>query len=360
MSERKVLNKYYPPDFDPTKLPKLKRGRNRQFVIRIMAPFSMRCTTCGEYIYKGRKFNSRMETVENENYLGLRIYRFYIRCTKCISEITFKTDPENTDYTMEHGATRNFEAVRRLGEQLDHEKKEREEEEANNPMKALENRTRDSKREMESLEKLEELKDLNQRIAGIDPERLIQEHLREEKQILEQQEQDDEMLVRQLFGKGGSAEDGYLKRILDDDSDEESKQKKSKKSKHSSNKKMVTDILYDDIETPGPSENVAGPSAKPVKKIKLKAPLDDLSSMVRIKKSKTKDKQEAKPKEPESKEIKTKQVEVQDSSSKRISEEIAPPVYKLNMKKAVKDESKIKSKLMDMLGGYGSGDSESD
>lgn len=30
------------------------------------------------------------ETVENENYLGLRIYRFYIRCTKCISEITFK------------------------------------------------------------------------------------------------------------------------------------------------------------------------------------------------------------------------------------------------------------------------------
>merc|ERR1712048_978322 len=90
MSERKVLNKYYPPDFDPTKLPKLKRERNRQFVIRIMAPFSMRCKTCGEYIYKGRKFNARVETAEGENYLGLRIYRFYIRCTKCISEITFK------------------------------------------------------------------------------------------------------------------------------------------------------------------------------------------------------------------------------------------------------------------------------
>ena len=101
MSERKVLNKYYPPDFDPTKLPKLKQQRNRQFVIRIMAPFSIRCKTYGEYIYKGRKFNSKMERVENETYLGLRIYRFYIRCTKFIPEITFKTDPEHTDYVME-------------------------------------------------------------------------------------------------------------------------------------------------------------------------------------------------------------------------------------------------------------------
>ena len=117
MSERKVLNKYYPPDFDPTKLPKLNRERNKQFVIRIMAPFSMQCKTCGEYIYKGRKFNSRMETAEGEDYLGLRIYRFHIRCTKCIAVITFKTDPENTDYLMEHGATRLFEAWKKLEQQ---------------------------------------------------------------------------------------------------------------------------------------------------------------------------------------------------------------------------------------------------
>merc|ERR1711894_665454 len=71
----------------------------------------MRCTTCGEYIYKGRKFNSRKEDVDDMNHLGLRIYRFYIKCTACLSEISFRTDPANTDYVLEAGATRNFEAL---------------------------------------------------------------------------------------------------------------------------------------------------------------------------------------------------------------------------------------------------------
>lgn len=49
-----------------------------------------RCKTCGEYIYKGKKFNARKETVQNEAYLGLPIFRFYIKCTRCLAEITFK------------------------------------------------------------------------------------------------------------------------------------------------------------------------------------------------------------------------------------------------------------------------------
>lgn len=49
-----------------------------------------RCNTCADYIYKGRKFNAKCEVAEGENFLGLRIYRFYIRCPKCITEIMFK------------------------------------------------------------------------------------------------------------------------------------------------------------------------------------------------------------------------------------------------------------------------------
>lgn len=50
--------------------------------------------TCGEYIYKGKKFNGRKETVQGEEYYGIKIFRFYIKCTGCSAEITFKTDPK--------------------------------------------------------------------------------------------------------------------------------------------------------------------------------------------------------------------------------------------------------------------------
>lgn len=73
------LQKYYPPDFDPSKIPRMKLAKNRQYTVRLMAPFNMRCVTCGEYIYKGKKFNARKEDVENQDYLGIRIYRFYIK-----------------------------------------------------------------------------------------------------------------------------------------------------------------------------------------------------------------------------------------------------------------------------------------
>ncbi|KII65854.1 Coiled-coil domain-containing protein 94 [Thelohanellus kitauei] len=98
MSERKILNKYYPPDFDAARLPKHRITKNRQLVIRIMSPMSMRCNECGEYIYKGKKFNARQETVRDDNYLGVRLYRFYIKCPRCVAEISFKVlSNPNTD-----------------------------------------------------------------------------------------------------------------------------------------------------------------------------------------------------------------------------------------------------------------------
>ncbi|GAA6012803.1 hypothetical protein JCM8202_003453 [Rhodotorula sphaerocarpa] len=218
MAERKVLNKYFPPDFDPSKIPRRKIPKDKQQPVRLMAPFSMRCTTCGEYIYKGKKFNARKETVQGEEYYGIKIFRFYIKCTQCSAEITFKTDPKNSDYNCEHGAKRNFEPWRANDDKQEEDKLARLEEEENNPMAALENKAVDSKREMDILDALSSIKSRNARLerAGKDASERILEHVSSrtevgdttvEKRLTEfeaqrkREEEEDEEEVRRVFGR---------------------------------------------------------------------------------------------------------------------------------------------------------------
>lgn len=169
MSERKVLTKYYPPDFDPSKIGRTKGVKKvgpQLQTVRLMAPFSMKCISCGEYIYKGRKFNARKETTE-EKYYAISIFRFYIRCTRCSAEITFKTDPKNMDYECERGARRNFEPWReaKLAEETEEERLDRlEREEAEkDAMKELEAKTVDAKTEMQIADALDEIRTRNAR-----------------------------------------------------------------------------------------------------------------------------------------------------------------------------------------------------
>ena len=170
MSERKVLTKYYPPDFDPSKIQRVKGSKKvgpLLQTVRLMAPFSMKCTSCGEFIYKGRKFNARKETTD-EKYYAITIFRFYIRCTRCSAEITFKTDPKNMDYECEKGAKRNFEPWReaKLAEETEEERLDRlEREEAErDAMKELEAKTLDAKTEMQIADALDEIRTRNARI----------------------------------------------------------------------------------------------------------------------------------------------------------------------------------------------------
>ncbi|KAL8667854.1 MAG: hypothetical protein Q9202_000319 [Teloschistes flavicans] len=174
MSERKVLSKYYPPDFDPSKITRARKPKSdlppgpKVQTVRLMAPFSMKCTSCGEYIYKGRKFNARKETTD-EKYYSISIFRFYIRCTRCSGEITFKTDPRGMDYVCERGAKRNFEVWRQGGdgegketdeERLDRLEREQEERSA---MEELEAKVVDAKQEMAIADALDEIRTRNAR-----------------------------------------------------------------------------------------------------------------------------------------------------------------------------------------------------
>ncbi|MBW0495768.1 hypothetical protein O181_035483 [Austropuccinia psidii MF-1] len=230
MSERKVLNKYYPADFDPAKIPRRKLAKDRQQVVRLMAPFSMQCKSCTEFIYKGKKFNARKEAAAGEHYFGIKIFRFYIKCPRCSNEITFKTDPKNSDYVAEHGAQRNFEPWREeeakknaasdseddVERLLANERAELEEEEEDS-MRSLERNQIESKREMEILDKLQDIRTRNARlersINGRGPDGLlasvssrIQLGLAGEKEIEEQERrlrelEEDEAEVAKYFSK---------------------------------------------------------------------------------------------------------------------------------------------------------------
>lgn len=64
-------------------------------------------------------------------------------------------------------------ALKLAEEQAVREEEEAKEEEASNPMKLLENRTKQSKNEIELLESLEELKDLNRRQEAVDYDSML-------------------------------------------------------------------------------------------------------------------------------------------------------------------------------------------
>ncbi len=220
MAERKVLNKYIPPDFDPSKLPRRKAPRNSesQQKVRTMLPMSVRCSTCGNYMAQGSKFNVRMELVKNEDYLGMKIFRFYYKCKNCAAEFCMKTDPKSADYIVEAGATRNFEASKAAGREIDDRKRKKEEEEKGDAMKALENRTLSSKRELEMFNALDEMKTLRSRHQRVDLDTALQ-RIREggdaggEGMTLEERlEEEDEAQVRMML-----LEQQRVRRVRSDD-----------------------------------------------------------------------------------------------------------------------------------------------
>lgn len=200
MADRKVLNKYFPVDFDPAAIP--SRKKVSQIKTRVMLPFTMQCSSCGDFIGIAKKFNARKED-SGEKYLTVKIWRFYIRCSTCHAEITFKTDPKNNDYTCEHGGIRNFSANKAARETIEAKKRELDAEVNGDVMQVLENRTEASKREMDEIDALEEIREINARKQTIDYDDLL-ERLRDKddtelEQLLLQQEEDDEQELQEML-----------------------------------------------------------------------------------------------------------------------------------------------------------------
>lgn len=191
MSERKGINRYYPPGVDPSKVrfsqkqpKKGKDGRSKAQSVRLMAPFSMKCLKCNEYIAQSRKFNARKETTDRD-YLGIKIIRFNVRCPRCYSELIFETDPKNGDYQCLNGCKKNYEKPKdiKVNESIDEmilrlEKEVKEDERLKEleqkggknkrngltseetGMEQLEKRLTEQQKEKERVEELEDLHDI--------------------------------------------------------------------------------------------------------------------------------------------------------------------------------------------------------
>ena len=183
-----------------------------------MAPFSMKCLTCGEFIYRGRKFNSRKETDMSQKYLNIQVFSFHIKCTRCSAEITFRTDPKNNDYAMVKGAVRNIEPWRNrdaedenLEQRLDRLEREEAEaagEEDKNAMEELEAKNADARREMAAADALDEIRQRNARIHrsekdGVD---FADSVTRQEDSEKERQDREDAEAARLAFAQARSSE----------------------------------------------------------------------------------------------------------------------------------------------------------
>ncbi|EKE38596.1 hypothetical protein ENUP19_0082G0163 [Entamoeba nuttalli] len=232
MSDRKGQSKYYSPDFDPEelekfneKLRKQRKGKGPKLLdVRMMLPMSVRCQACGEYIYKGKKFNSKKETVEGETYCGIKIYRLYFKCTRCKTIFTIKTDPKNSDYICERNVTKNAEPRKEELKHLEEEKEKRKEEEDDDIIKKLENQSKDTINELHQLELLEDMKLTQKRNEKI----TVDDLLKRKKDIKSQNNNsNDDIQIHEIENE---LNDWKLKKHLNESFKEEDKKEFIKKS----------------------------------------------------------------------------------------------------------------------------------
>ena len=121
MAERKAVNKYYPPDFDPAvhgtlnayhgRHPLGNRARKLRtegaVIVRFEMPFNAWCDLCHTLLARGTRFNAAQQGAGR--YHSTRVYRFTMRCPCCGCQFALETDPAHADYRAVSGATRKTE-----------------------------------------------------------------------------------------------------------------------------------------------------------------------------------------------------------------------------------------------------------
>nr|KAJ3421220.1 hypothetical protein HK105_004212 [Polyrhizophydium stewartii] len=116
MADRRATNKYYPPDWDPSKgslntfvgqHPLRDRARKLDqgiLVIRFEMPFDVWCLHCDKHIGMGVRFNAEKKKIAM--YYTSPIFSFRMKCHLCSGWIEIHTDHKNAEFEIISGARR--------------------------------------------------------------------------------------------------------------------------------------------------------------------------------------------------------------------------------------------------------------
>lgn len=124
MASRKETNRYYPPDWDPSKgslntfhgeswrngsaTVNGRAGAAKGIkIIRFETPWNMWCTGCDKMVGRGVRYNAEKNAAGK--YYTTTLWEFTMKCHMCDGTIIIGTDPKNDDYKIVAGARRKEE-----------------------------------------------------------------------------------------------------------------------------------------------------------------------------------------------------------------------------------------------------------
>ncbi|XP_046849103.1 probable splicing factor YJU2B [Xenia sp. Carnegie-2017] len=211
MAERKAVNKYYPPDWDPSKgsvnkrvgqHPLRERARKLSqgiLIIRFEMPYNIWCGGCNIHIGMGVRYNAEKKKVGN--YYTTPIYRFRMKCHLCDNYIEIETDPKNCDYTIVAGARRKEERWDPVAAEnviaTDHADKQKMIDDA---MFKLEHGEKDKKKSKAAIPGLVQIKDMQtQWKDDFGLNQMLRKKFRQEKKVILRKEEKDQ----EIKEKGG-------------------------------------------------------------------------------------------------------------------------------------------------------------
>ncbi|KAF9384965.1 hypothetical protein CPC16_008187 [Podila verticillata] len=119
MADRKATNKYYPPDWDPSKgsintyggqHPLRDRARKLDqgiLIVRFELPYNIWCNGCNNPIGMGVRYNAEKKKIGN--YYSTAILSFRMKCHLCDNWFEIHTNPKNATYDIAGGARKKVE-----------------------------------------------------------------------------------------------------------------------------------------------------------------------------------------------------------------------------------------------------------